>query len=88
MYTAQVIIFNTVTANGMHCAIPTYIRIHFEVSITFVAIWLVDAARLSGDSYWLPSDYNMAPYRIAIMNDDIGKFEYNSMQQRTKRQTS
>ncbi len=27
----------------------------------------------------------MAPYRIAIMNDDIGKFGYDSMQQRTKK---
>ncbi len=45
--------------------------------------------RLSGDSHWLPSDQNfffkMAPYRIAVMNDDIGKFAYDNMQQRTKK---
>ena len=28
--------------------------------------------------------FKMAAYRIAIMNDDIGKFGYDSMQQRTK----
>ena len=27
----------------------------------------------------------MAAYRIAIMNDDIGKFGYDSMQQRTRK---
>ena len=27
----------------------------------------------------------MAAYRIAIMNDDIGKFGYDNMQQRTKK---
>ena len=27
----------------------------------------------------------MAAYRIAIMNDDIGKFGYDSIQQRTKK---
>ncbi len=27
----------------------------------------------------------MAAYRIAIISDDIGKFGYNSMQQRTKK---
>ena len=36
-------------------------------------------SRLSaGDSHWLPSDYitfiKMAPYRMVIMNKDIGKF--------------
>ena len=29
----------------------------------------------------------MSPYRIAIMNEDIAKFVYDSMQQRTKRKT-
>ncbi len=29
----------------------------------------------------------MAPYRIAIMNEDIAKFVYDSMQQRTKGKT-
>ncbi len=29
--------------------------INFQVTITFLAIWLVDAARLSRDSYWLAS---------------------------------
>ena len=29
----------------------------------------------------------MAPYRIAIMNKDIAKFVYDSMQQRTKIKT-
>ena len=29
----------------------------------------------------------MAHYRIAIMNEDIAKFVYDSMQQRTKRNT-
>ena len=52
-------------------------------------MWLVDAARLSRDSYWLPSNYNiffeMAAYRMAIMNDDIGKFGYDSMQQIRKK---
>ncbi len=36
----------------------------------------------------LPNDYNIqngALYRIAIMNEDIGKFGYDSMQQRTKK---
>jgi hypothetical protein len=47
----------------------------------FLAIWLVDTARLSNGSYWLPSNYNiffkMAAYRIAIMNDDIRKFGHD-----------
>ena len=29
----------------------------------------------------------MAPYHIDIMNEDIAKFVYDSMQQRTKRKT-
>jgi hypothetical protein len=27
----------------------------------------------------------MAPYRIGVMNEDIGKFGYDSTQQRTKK---
>ena len=37
----------------------------------------------------MPSDYNIffkvAPYRTVIINNDIGKFGYDSMQQRTKK---
>ena len=59
-----------------------------KVTITFFAISLVDTARLSSDS-WLASNYNtffkMAAYHIATMNEDIGKFGSDSMQQRTKR---
>ncbi len=33
--------------------------INFEVTKTFLAIRLVDTARLSGDSHCLPSDYNI-----------------------------
>jgi hypothetical protein len=29
--------------------------------------------------------FKMAAHRIATMNDDIGKFEYDSMQKRTKK---
>ncbi len=53
--------------------------INFQVTITFLVIWLVDAAQLSGHSYWLPSNYiifskwRLSKYK-AIMNDDIGKF--------------
>ena len=35
------------------------ISINFQVTITFLAICLVDAARLSSDSYWLASNYNI-----------------------------
>ena len=61
------------------------ISINYEVTTTSLAIWLVDAVRLSSDSHWPASDYNisfkMAPYRVAIMNEDVGKFGYDSMQQ-------
>ena len=45
-----------------------YFSINFQVTITFLAIGLVDGARLSGDSYWLPGNYNiffkMAAFKI------------------------
>ncbi len=47
---------------AFHTVIYIYIyifSINFQVTIAFLAIWLVDAARLSGDSYWLPSNYNI-----------------------------
>ncbi len=70
--------------------IPYIFSINFQVTITFLAISLVDAARLSGDSYWLPSNYNIvSKWRlsklIAFMNDDIGKFGYDSRQQGRKK---
>ena len=34
------------------------ISVNFEVTISFLAIRLIDAGRLSDDSYWLASDYN------------------------------
>ena len=58
--------------------------INFQVTIKFLAIWLVDAAQLSGDSYRLHNNYNnFSNWRhskwrlskwIAIMNGDLGKF--------------
>ena len=59
--------------------------------MTFRAIWLVEAARLSGDNYlyWLPSDYN-----IFFQNGGLTynyhewihrEFGFYSMQQRTKK---
>ena len=59
------------------------ISINFEVTITFLAIWLVDAACLSGDMT-ITFFCQMAAYRIAIMNNDTEEFGYDSMQQRTK----
>ena len=33
------------------------ISINFQVTIDFLAIWLVEIGALWGNSYWLPSDY-------------------------------
>ena len=44
--------------------------INLEVTITFLhflTIWLVDAARLSGSSLWLPSDYNILKKKVLGM---------------------
>ena len=35
------------------------ISINFEVTITFLAIWLVDAAWFSSDSHWQAGDYKI-----------------------------
>ena len=57
-----------------------------ELGYSLLAIWLVDTALLSGDGHWRDCNIlsKMAAYRIAIMNEDIGKFVYDGMQQRTK----
>ena len=59
------------------------ISINFEVTLTFLAIGLVDTAQLSGDSHWAASDYNIFQngvlYRKAIMNEDIWKFRYDRL---------
>ncbi len=40
-------------------------------------------------NHWLSGDHNifskMAPHRIANMNEDTGKFAYDSLKQRTKK---
>ncbi len=67
--------------------------INFEVTITLQSNWPTpDAVRLSGaSSHRLsPSDYNIffqnGPLpRIAIMNEEIRKLVYDSMQERTKK---
>ena len=53
---------------------------------------MVNAVRLSGDSHWLPSDHNnifFSKWRltiyIAIMSKDIGKFVYDSMATKNKK---
>ena len=50
----------------------------------FWSDYTLDAARLWGDSHWLPSDYDIFQYGALpyshIMNNDIGKFVYDSMQ--------
>ena len=46
-----------------------YFSINFQVTITFRVIWLVDAARLSGDSYGLPSNYKTF-YKMAAFKMD------------------
>ncbi len=71
-------------------------RIESMHGIEFLTMLLVDPSLLSRDSYWLPSNYNIFskwiltiqisdPYHIAVMNDDIAKFGYDSMQQITKK---
>ncbi len=45
---------------------------------------MVDAARLSGDSYWLPSNYDiffkMAAFKMdSYHNDGTGKFGWDSI---------
>ena len=57
--------------------------------MTFVLILLVDATRLSRDSHWLPSNYNIFQnWCLAvklIMNENIRKFGYDSPQETSKK---
>ena len=61
--------FNKINQDSIYSCIFMF-SINLEVTITFLhflAIWLVDAARLSGGSLWLPSDYNIFQTKVLGM---------------------
>jgi hypothetical protein len=82
--TTESAIFHTECWNGW----LLLISINFEVTITFLAIWLVNPAQVIVTSCTVTITFlKMAPYCIDIMNEDIANFVYDSMQERTKWKT-
>ncbi len=60
----------------------------YEVNITFLPISLVDGAShviVTACPVTTPLFFKISPYRIAIMNEDSGKFVNDGMQQTIKK---
>ncbi len=61
--------------------------INFEVTVTFPAVWSTqpDSQVIVSCCPVTITFFKMAPYRRAIMTNDIGKFGCDSMQQMNKK---